>query len=697
MRPIPVSNSDEINSVYGNQKQISSPIPVSDPSEISSVYGDQQQPISPLQNIVNFIQKSYGNPQLAMLSSLAPGGEQGQPYASLGQTLSASGVGIGQGIQDMLRPNVATALPMGMSGLVPGIAQSMTKSAQDVMSPVTDFDINQAVGMDPTPGQRQVESGIRAITPFIMPAIKEFLPINRMTNFKDWFNRTPSNSIEPPTQAPPGAAPIPLQPSSPPIKTEPTTSFDTVAATLNKAAMDKTSDDLASDIRKNIPIDFKNDINFHTNNIGSVPENIALHHDAADELATMMYSSPINTYGDATASVLRPKVIPGRYEFGIPLKAVDQHGNPINPLDNWDQYTPAQKQILIANGNVRYIPESQTPPEDQMKEWLGNDDFLLAKKYGGNQFKSAISTGNISDLHDLGVKIGQAGASATHTGDSLSLFDLANRIKQEGVHSSLQEMDSINGTQVAPQYKAADNFFKTQVLPYRANPTLYSIATGNYPDASSSTALDAIQKGTRQVRNWGRDPETNRHLPVITGDHFLSQYIPSLKHLSQYEANQGLSNLSNGTSTASLEKLKSLLDDSVENQQLEIGHPIESYRNMINKALDLKQQATQSLSDRQMADAMKSRQEIESYRDEMDKYRDHVKAVNQQNKQATDAYKQQTKMEQQQYNQELSDYKQQIKQQEENLAYSPKEISKNLMKGALKAKFLTGTFFGHFL
>lgn len=99
-----------------------------------------------------------------MTNKLTPG----QPAPTMGQALSAGTVGVGQGLQNMLRPSAPTALPMGISALAPGIAQSMTRSAQQAVSPITDFNINKAVGLNQTPMQSQIESATAGTTPLAL-------------------------------------------------------------------------------------------------------------------------------------------------------------------------------------------------------------------------------------------------------------------------------------------------------------------------------------------------------------------------------------------------------------------------------------------------------------------------------------------------------------------------------------------------
>ncbi len=270
---------------------------------------------------------------------------------------------------------------------------------------------------------------------------------------------------------------------------------------------------------------------------------------------------------------------------------------------NAQTITPAELAAIRSKDPVLHDVLSkkfgiQGPNENPVSKWLTPDEYKLAKTNAPKELGKLEENPTINNLHTFGKRVRRVGGTKQDFHERESLFDLGDKAIN-GVKSGLQEMDSLHGTQTAAPYGGADQYFKKNVAPYRATPKLYSIATGNFPNAEPEDALKEIQKGQRSPSKYNFDINgmPNAKIPV---EHKLSSMVPNLDHLSQFKSNRVLKNLTEGRSTLPTHKISGAIDNAVENGEISENHPLNTiFNSPMKESLSRQNAANNALSQAQ--------------------------------------------------------------------------------------------------
>jgi len=452
----------------------------------------------------------------------------------------------------------------------------------------------------------------------------------------------PTPDILPP---PPALAEIPDAPTVPsPI----TPNSDATPLFSNARGNHQLANDTATQLQKIAPILYKSDIGLSSNGIGNVAENIANQYDIVQDDASQLFNSK-EPYGQEVPTILLPKASP----VIDPTKTLT--------FENGQEFKPYQLQGLQKDypndfQHLQKIYQKQFPVQNPVKDWLSPDEFTIGKKMGGSQFQQILKNPSINNLEDWQQQVGRMSAASPNPNDAYNGFQLSNKI-QDLIQGHLEKLDKLNNTNIAPVYGSARAFYRDNVMPFRANPTLYSVATGNYPDAEPDTVLDAIQKGQRGVREYGTDPVTGRALGKIPLTHSLSKMVPDLSRLAEYKSNQDLTNLTEGRGISSPEDLQDILKKAFVNGKLSPDHPYGQLLSKLNKSLYLKNESNNLLNYHLSDIAEKNKSLKNIYENEMALHKQKIADINAQNKRALQLHKEESYRVNNKNKADLQDYK----------------------------------------
>lgn len=360
--------------------------------------------------------------------------------------------------------------------------------------------------------------------------------------------------------------------------------LDKPAKLANEAK--KMTDNTAQELRQSvIPTQFRNHLNSVTEGVGNVPEYFATSHDAYKNIANQLYNAK-------NAHDLRVPNFLG-YGEGAQDAAALLNKNRKVPLSNF--------QIeRIKKSNPELIQSLQKQEQDKknsLESWLSKDENDLAAKHAKKEYKLAAKQPNIANLHELQKELGTAASASDSYPERKALWDLSQKVKNEGVINPLNEMDVQYGTKTALPYKQADQWWKQNVLPFRATKFLEEMANGKHSDAPISQVVSEIKKGKSNLQKFSVDPETGRKLGQIPDGHILNIKLPELEQLAQYQSSNPLKNLVAGRTKGDLPSLQSLYEKEYQNGSLSDNHPLMFHKPGIDSGvntLDLANQAAEN-------------------------------------------------------------------------------------------------------
>ncbi len=399
----------------------------------------------------------------------------------------------------------------------------------------------------------------------------------------NWLNKSPSlqkiTDLPPTGGAPPSAVTTPISPEY--IKS--ITQVGSAGKELNKTA---------SQLQKTIPAIYQQDMNDVTGGIGNIGDYLTINRKLANDQSAQMMNA-YKQYGTEIPNHLQSQIIPESLSPGTPIKGL---GFPSlqDIISNWNNLTPLKQQQNLDLGTVVKTPASSTSAAQQVQDWLG-DDFNTAKSAAPTAFKQVIANPSIENNYNLARSIRESAAAASKNGTGIPLYQLADKILDEGVMQPLQNLDDFNGTNTAATVQAGRQLFKTNEIPYRSNTDLDNISSldltdPNRPLIEPSLALKSILKA-----------KLNGDIP---SDHILSSLIPDLQNLSAYKATTPLTNITEGRGNLNSDQLTKQLESAVTNNLVSPDHTFGQAQKVMQSAHALKYPIDQNADDQQaLADA----------------------------------------------------------------------------------------------
>lgn len=369
-----------------------------------------------------------------------------------------------------------------------------------------------------------------------------------------------------PTFTPPEPTPIP-------VFRQPNMSIPTTRL----ADLQNTVDNQAQNIKTMIPKAYDLAVKNASNGAGSMQEYIAQSKDLAKVKTDELYNSK-SPYDD---------VIPS----ASPLRNADvEIRNPLNV--NGDNYSAHELQMVQKHEPDLFqtmLPDVlKNEKVNPLRNFFDKDDYKLIATNGATkpEFIDTLKNPNIGNLHDFSKHLNMVAKGMRDPGDRATFFNASQRIRDELIKPELARQDAINGTNTLDPYSAGDEFYKNHLKPFDATHRLSEISEGAGPPASHSEILGEIEKGESGLRKFQRNEATGRKVPLIQPGHFLTTLKPDLRKLSQFEANQDLSNLTHGTSNLDADGINKVIGKAQENRFLPFDHPISQLNRPLTESLN---------------------------------------------------------------------------------------------------------------